>query len=81
MPVDDHHPLRRPVRSALDSLAASLAEDRETLEFVYEPRTSSRRGFLVRTSRRRQVTRRAYEQPGPAAALTPARGPNQTNLF
>ncbi len=44
----------------IDSLAASLAEDRDTLEFVYEPYLIQE-GFLLRTPRGRQVTRRAYE--------------------
>ena len=44
----------------IESLAASLAEDRDTLEFVYEPYLIQE-GFLVRTPRGRQVTRRAYE--------------------
>jgi Holliday junction DNA helicase RuvB len=53
----------------IDSLAASLAEDRDTLEFVYEPYLIQE-GFLIRTPRGRQVTRRAYEHllvPPPAA--------------
>ena len=41
----------------IDSLAASLAEDRDTLEFVYEPYLIQE-GFLLRTTRGRQVTRR-----------------------
>lgn len=52
----------------IDSLAASLAEDRDTLEFVYEPYLIQE-GFLLRTPRGRQVTRRAYEHlriPPPA---------------
>ncbi|HET6280369.1 MAG TPA: Holliday junction branch migration DNA helicase RuvB [Polyangia bacterium] len=44
----------------IESLAASLAEDRDTLEFVYEPYLIQE-GFLIRTPRGRQVTRRAYE--------------------
>jgi Holliday junction DNA helicase RuvB len=39
----------------IDSLAASLAEDRDTLEFVYEPYLIQE-GFLIRTPRGRQVT-------------------------
>jgi Holliday junction DNA helicase RuvB len=52
----------------IDSLAASLAEDRDTLEFVYEPYLIQE-GFLVRTPRGRQITRRAYDHlrlPPPA---------------
>jgi holliday junction DNA helicase RuvB len=44
----------------IDSLAASLAEDRDTLEFVYEPYLIQE-GFLIRTPRGRQVTRRTYD--------------------
>ena len=59
----------------IDSLAASLAEDRDTLEFVYEPYLIQE-GFLVRTPRGRQVTRRSYEHLG---VPPPARG--QGTLF
>jgi Holliday junction DNA helicase RuvB len=59
----------------IDSLAASLAEDRDTLEFVYEPYLIQE-GFLVRTPRGRQVTRRAYEHLG---LPLPAKG--QGSLF
>src|ERR1022692_721987 len=44
----------------IDSLAASLAEDRDTLEFVYEPYLIQE-GFLLRTQRGRQIPRRAYD--------------------
>ena len=55
----------------IDSLAASLAEDRDTLEFVYEPYLIQE-GFLIRTPRGRQVTRRAYEHLGlPPPATRP----------
>ncbi len=47
----------------IDSLAASLAEDRDTLEFVYEPYLIQE-GFLIRTPRGRQITRRAYDHLG-----------------
>ncbi len=47
----------------IDSLAASLAEDRDTLEFVYEPYLIQE-GFLLRTPRGRWITRRAYEHLG-----------------
>jgi Holliday junction DNA helicase RuvB len=65
----------------IDSLAASLAEDRDTLEFVYEPYLIQE-GFLVRTPRGRQVTRRAYEHlrvPMPPAR--PPGGGGQGTLF
>jgi Holliday junction DNA helicase RuvB len=50
----------------IDSLAAALAEDRDTLEYVYEPYLIQE-GFLTRTPRGRHVTRRAFEHLG----LTP----------
>ena len=60
----------------IESLAASLAEDRDTLEFVYEPYLIQE-GFLIRTPRGRQVTRRAYEHlglppPATSSAVAPA---------
>jgi Holliday junction DNA helicase RuvB len=61
----------------IESLAAALAEDRDTLEYVYEPYLIQE-GFLVRTPRGRQVTRRAYEHlkvPPPPAK------PGQGSLF
>ncbi len=63
----------------IESLAASLAEDRDTLEYVYEPYLIQE-GFLMRTPRGRQVTRRAYEHLG---LPVPARGtgPGQGSLF
>ncbi len=63
----------------IESMAASLAEDRDTLEYVYEPYLIQE-GFLVRTPRGRQVTRRAYEHLG---LPVPARGagPGQGSLF
>jgi Holliday junction DNA helicase RuvB len=61
----------------IESLAASLAEDRDTLEFVYEPYLIQE-GFLVRTPRGRQVTRRAYEH---LDIVPPPRGPGQASLF
>jgi Holliday junction DNA helicase RuvB len=47
----------------IESLAASLAEDRDTLEFVYEPYLIQE-GFLIRTPRGRQITRKAYDHIG-----------------
>jgi Holliday junction DNA helicase RuvB len=63
----------------IESLAASLAEDRDTLEFVYEPYLIQE-GFLIRTPRGRQVTRRAYEHLGlpPPATSSPSRPPQGT---
>jgi holliday junction DNA helicase RuvB len=61
----------------IDSLAASLAEDRDTLEFVYEPYLIQE-GFLIRTPRGRQITKRAYEHLG---VPPPSRGGPQGTLF
>jgi holliday junction DNA helicase RuvB len=44
----------------IESLAASLAEDRDTLEYVYEP-FLIQEGFLIRTPRGRQATVKAYQ--------------------
>ena len=61
----------------IESLAASLAEDRDTLEFVYEPYLIQE-GFLLRTPRGRQVTRRTFEHLGlPPPPATRGQG----NLF
>ena len=63
----------------VDSLAAALAEDRDTLEYVYEPYLIQE-GFLIRTPRGRQVTRRSYEHLG--VVPPPSRsGPGQASLF
>jgi len=63
----------------IESMAASLAEDRDTIEYVYEPYLIQE-GFLIRTPRGRQVTRRAYEHLGlPPPVVVPPVG--QTNLF
>ncbi|HLK89575.1 MAG TPA: Holliday junction branch migration DNA helicase RuvB [Polyangia bacterium] len=61
----------------IDSLAASLAEDRDTLEFVYEPYLIQE-GFLIRTPRGRQITKRAYDHLG---VPPPSRGGPQGSLF
>lgn len=61
----------------VESLAAALAEDRDTLEYVYEPYLIQE-GFLVRTPRGRQVTRQAYDHMGVAP---PAPRPGQGTLF
>ena len=47
----------------LDTLAASLSEERDTIEDVYEP-FLLQRGFIERTPRGRQATRLAYEHLG-----------------
>jgi holliday junction DNA helicase RuvB len=49
----------------IDALAASSSEPRDTLEDVYEP-FLLQRGFLIRTPRGRQVTRKAYRHLGQA---------------
>jgi len=64
----------------IESLAASLAEDRDTLEYVYEPYLIQE-GFLLRTPRGRQITRRAYEHLGVPVPSRPAPGGGQGNLF
>ncbi|HVU49198.1 MAG TPA: Holliday junction branch migration DNA helicase RuvB [Polyangia bacterium] len=63
----------------IDSLAASLAEDRDTLEFVYEPYLIQE-GFLLRTPRGRQVTKRAYEHLRLPPPSRPGPG-SQSSLF
>ncbi|MBM6549967.1 Holliday junction branch migration DNA helicase RuvB [Marinomonas ostreistagni] len=48
----------RPV--GLDSIAAAVGEDKDTIEDVIEP-FLIQQGFVIRTPRGRQVTQRAYE--------------------
>ena len=57
----------------IEAMAAALAEDRDTLEFVYEPYLIQE-GFLQRTPRGRVATRRAYEHLGLPK-------PSQSTLF
>lgn len=57
----------------IDALAATLSEPRDTLEDVYEP-FLLQRGFLVRTPRGRQVTRKALRHLGRTVAASPAKG-------
>ena len=60
----------------VNAIAASIAEDRGTIEDLYEPYLIQI-GFLQRTPRGRVASRRAYEHLGyPAAALR-----NQKDLF
>ena len=47
----------------VETLAASLAEDRDTIEDVYEPYLMQQ-GFIRRTPRGREATRLAYEYLG-----------------
>jgi len=65
----------RPV--GLNTLAAAVSEDSETLEDVYEP-FLLQLGFLARTPKGRQATSRAYEHLG---VVPPAEAPRQDGLF
>lgn len=65
----------RPV--GLNTLAAAVSEDPETLEDVYEPYLLQL-GFLARTPKGRQATVRAYEHLGLAV---PGDAPAQDGLF
>ena len=65
----------RPV--GLNTLAAAVSEDAETLEDVYEP-FLLQLGLIARTPKGRQATMRAYEHLGVAA---PADAPHQEGLF
>lgn len=65
----------RPV--GLNTLAAAVGEEPDTLEDVYEP-FLLQLGFLARTPKGRQATPRAYEHLGLAA---PADAPRQDGLF
>ncbi len=47
----------------IDSLAAAVGEEGHTIEDVYEPYLIQQ-GFMMRTSRGRMATRRAYEHFG-----------------
>jgi Holliday junction DNA helicase RuvB len=57
------------------TIAASISEEADTIEDVYEPYLLQL-GFLQRTPRGREATRRAYEHLGIAP---PSRGPASTN--
>ncbi len=61
----------------IESLAASLSEERGTLEDVLEPYLIQQ-GFLMRTSRGRMVTKKGYEHFG---ISPPARGAQGLDLF
>ncbi len=61
----------------VEALAAALAEDRDTLEYVYEPYLIQE-GFLMRTPRGRQATRKAYEH---LKLPVPTRTGGQGQLF
>jgi len=47
----------------IGTLAVNIAEDRETVEDMYEPYLIQK-GFLMRTKQGRKVTQRAYEHLG-----------------
>jgi holliday junction DNA helicase RuvB len=62
----------------IEALAAALAEDRDTLEYVYEPYLIQE-GYLIRTPRGRAATRKAYDHlqlPPPSRSSG-----NQGSLF
>jgi Holliday junction DNA helicase RuvB len=65
----------RPV--GLNTLAAAVGEEPDTLEDVYEP-FLLQLGFLARTPKGRQATPRAYEHLG---MEVPAEAPRQDGLF
>jgi Holliday junction DNA helicase RuvB len=65
----------RPV--GLNTLAAAVSEEPDTLEDVYEP-FLLQLGFLVRTPKGRQATPRAYEHLG---MQVPPDAPRQDGLF
>jgi holliday junction DNA helicase RuvB len=52
--------------AGIEAIAATLREDRETIEDVYEPYLLQE-GLIERTARGRTATRRAYEHLGKAA--------------
>jgi len=60
----------------LDTLAASIGEDRGTIEDIYEP-FLIQEGYLDRTPRGRIATLRAYQHFG----VTPARDARQEKLL
>jgi Holliday junction DNA helicase RuvB len=60
----------------IETIAAALGEDRDTLEDVFEPYLLQE-GFVARTKRGREVTERAYLHLG---KKPPARTP-QGSLF
>lgn len=62
----------------IDTLAASLSEESETLEDVIEPYLLQK-GFLDRTSKGRMATNRAYEYLG--IPQTDTRFPGEQSLF
>jgi Holliday junction DNA helicase RuvB len=65
----DHHILRAICENyqggpvGIDTLAATIAEEAETIQEVYEPYLMQE-GFLVRTARGRMTTPKAYSHLG-----------------
>ena len=67
--------------AGLETLAATINEDANTIEDVYEPYLV-RIGFIARTSRGRCATKLAYDHLGIRFPTpTPAPGAAQTGLF
>ncbi|HEX5323277.1 MAG TPA: Holliday junction branch migration DNA helicase RuvB, partial [Capsulimonadaceae bacterium] len=62
----------------IEALSATLSEERDTLEDVYEP-FLMQQGFIQRTSRGRVAARLAYEHLG--LIVPKDRGPAQDSLF
>lgn len=60
----------------LETLAAAISEDKDTIEDVYEP-FLLQQGFIQRTPRGREATVLAYEH----LKRDPRRGPRQADLF
>lgn len=63
----------------VETIAAAMAEPRDTIEDVYEPYLLQQ-GFLGRTPRGRVATKKAYEHLGIPLGETSA-GPRQAKLF
>jgi len=64
----------------LETLAVAMSEDASTLEEVYEP-FLIQEGFLMRTSRGRVATMRAYERFGYEPPAEGGAGDGQSSLF
>lgn len=64
----------------VETLAAALAEPRDTIEDVYEPYLLQQ-GFLARTPRGRVATKKAYDHLGIAFGKSGKRGDPQGELF
>jgi Holliday junction DNA helicase RuvB len=64
----------------VEAIAASMSEERGTLEEVIEP-FLLQEGFISRTSRGRIAAPRAYEHLGVPAPTADPGGSDQTSLF